>query len=65
LCAAWARTILLTCAPWLKDLAWPTAPGAILAIEHGHKAKTAHPEAVDTVRAVARRWGDAAWRLVS
>ena len=35
-----------------------------LGIEHGHEAKTAHHEAVDAVRAVARRRGDAAWRLV-
>ena len=35
-----------------------------LGIEHGHEAKTAHHEAVDAVRAVARRQGDAAWRLV-
>ena len=36
-----------------------------LGIEHGHEARTAHQEAVDAVRAVARRQGDAAWRLVS
>ena len=35
-----------------------------LGIGHGHEAKTAHHEAVDAVRAVARRQGDAAWRLV-
>ena len=35
-----------------------------LGIEHGHEAKTAHQEAVDAVRAVARRRGNAAWRLV-
>jgi len=35
-----------------------------LGIEHGHEAKTAHHEAVDAVRAVARRRGEAAWRLV-
>jgi len=35
-----------------------------LGIEHGHEAKTAHHEAVDAVRAVARRQGDGAWRLV-
>ncbi|MBG6078198.1 tyrosine-type recombinase/integrase [Polaromonas sp. CG_9.11] len=35
-----------------------------LGIAHGHEAKTAHQEAVDAVRAVARRQGDAAWRLV-
>ena len=35
-----------------------------LGIEHGHEAKTAHPEAVDAVRAVARRRGESAWRLV-
>ncbi|MDB5623672.1 MAG: phage integrase family protein [Devosia sp.] len=61
---AWARTTLPTYAPVPKGLAWATAPGAILGIEHGHEAKTAHPEAVDAVRAVARRQGDAVWRLV-
>ncbi|MDB5931518.1 MAG: phage integrase family protein, partial [Polaromonas sp.] len=35
-----------------------------LGIEHGHEAVTAHQEAVDAVRAVARRRGEAAWRLV-
>ena len=35
-----------------------------LGIEHGHEAKTAHQEAVDAVRAVARRRGESAWRLV-
>ena len=35
-----------------------------LGIEHGHEAKTAHQEAVDAVRAVARRRGEPAWRLV-
>ena len=35
-----------------------------LGIEHGHEARTAHQEAVDAVRAVARRRGESAWRLV-
>ena len=35
-----------------------------LGTQHGHEAKTAHQEAVDAVRAVARRRGEAAWRLV-
>ena len=35
-----------------------------LGIEHGHEARTAHQEAVDTVRAVARRRDESAWRLV-
>ena len=35
-----------------------------LGIEHGHEAVTAHQEAVDAVRAVARRRGESAWRLV-
>ena len=35
-----------------------------LGIEHGHEAKTARQEAVDAVRAVARRRGESAWRLV-
>ena len=35
-----------------------------LGIAHGHEAKTAHHEAVDAVRAVARRRGEPAWRLV-
>ena len=35
-----------------------------LGITHGHEAKTAHHEAVDAVRAVARRHGESAWRLI-
>ena len=35
-----------------------------LGIAHGHEARTAHQEAVDAVRAVARRRGESAWRLV-
>ena len=35
-----------------------------LGVEHGHQARTAHREAVDAVRAVARRRGDSAWRLI-
>ena len=35
-----------------------------LGITHGHEARTAHQEVVDAVRAVARRQGDIAWRLV-
>ena len=35
-----------------------------LGIEHGHEAKTAHQEAIDAVRGVARRRGESAWRLV-
>ncbi len=35
-----------------------------LGTQHGHEAKTAHQEAVDAVRAVARRRGESAWRLV-
>ena len=35
-----------------------------LGVEHGHEAVTAHRQAVDAVQAVARRQGDAAWRLV-
>src|SRR5665647_3596219 len=35
-----------------------------LGIEHGHQAKTAHQQAVDAVRAIARRRGDPAWRLI-
>ena len=35
-----------------------------LGIEHGHEAKTAHHEAVDAVRAVARRRGESGWRLI-
>ena len=31
-----------------------------LGIEHGHEAKAAHQEAVDAVRAVARRRGESA-----
>ena len=52
---------LRACAEGLEvvDCAW-----RYLGIAHGHEAKTAHQEAVDAVRAVARRQGDAAWRLV-
>ena len=35
-----------------------------LGTQHGHEARAAHQEAVDAVRAVARRKGDVAWRLV-
>lgn len=35
-----------------------------LGIEHGLEATTAHRQAVDRVRALARRRGDAAWRLI-
>ena len=35
-----------------------------LGTQHGHEAITAHHEAVDAVRSVARRRGEAAWRLV-
>ena len=35
-----------------------------LGTQHGHEAITAHRQAVDAVRAVARRQGDGAWRLV-
>ena len=35
-----------------------------LGVEHGHQARTAHQQTVDAVRAVARRRGDAAWRLI-
>ena len=35
-----------------------------LGIEHGHEARTAHQQAVDAVRAVARRRGQSAWRLI-
>jgi len=35
-----------------------------LGVAHGHEALTAHQEAVDAVRAVARRRAEPAWRLV-
>jgi integrase len=35
-----------------------------LGIPHGHAAKSAHHETVDAVRAVARRYNMAAWRLI-
>ena len=35
-----------------------------LGTQHGHEARAAHQEAVDAVRAVARRRGEPAWRLV-
>jgi integrase len=35
-----------------------------LGIEHGNEARAAHQQAVDAVRAVARRRGEAAWRLI-
>ena len=35
-----------------------------LGIPHGHVAKSAHHETVDAVRAVARRYNMAAWRLI-
>lgn len=35
-----------------------------LGVEHGHEAGAAHRRLVDQVRALARRTGDSAWRLV-
>lgn len=35
-----------------------------LAVEHGHQAKVAHQQTRDAVRAVARRRGLSAWRLI-
>lgn len=35
-----------------------------LGIEHGHEAITAHRQTADQVRAIARRRGDPAWRLI-
>ena len=35
-----------------------------LGIEHGNETITAHRQTVDQVRAIARRRGDSAWRLI-
>lgn len=35
-----------------------------LGIEHGNEAITAHRQTVDQIRAIARRRGDSAWRLI-
>lgn len=35
-----------------------------LGIDHGHQAVTAHRQTVDAVRAIARRRGESAWRLI-
>ena len=35
-----------------------------LGIEHGHQAHSAHIETIDAVRAIARRRGESAWRLI-
>ncbi|MFC7411345.1 tyrosine-type recombinase/integrase [Hydrogenophaga atypica] len=35
-----------------------------LGIEHGHQAHSAHEETIDAVRAIARRRGESAWRLI-
>lgn len=35
-----------------------------LGVEHGHAAKNAHQQTVDAVRAIARRRGESAWRLI-
>lgn len=35
-----------------------------LSIEHGHQANSAHVETIDAVRAIARRRGESAWRLI-
>jgi site-specific recombinase XerD len=35
-----------------------------LGIEHGNQAKAAHDQVTDAVRAIARRRGDKAWRLI-
>lgn len=35
-----------------------------LGIEHGHQARTAHLQTVQSIRAIARRAGEGAWRLI-
>ena len=35
-----------------------------LGIEHGHQALSAHAQTIDAVRAIARRRGESAWRLI-
>ena len=35
-----------------------------LGIEHGHQARSAHLQTVERIRAVARRAGEAGWRLI-
>ena len=35
-----------------------------LGIEHGHQARTAHLQTVERIRAIARRAGEGAWRLI-
>ena len=35
-----------------------------LGIEHGHQARTAHLQTVESIRAIARRAGEGAWRLI-
>ena len=35
-----------------------------LGVEHGHQAKTAHRQVMDSVRSIARRQNDPAWRLI-
>ena len=35
-----------------------------LGIEHGHQARTAHLQTVEHIRAIARRAGEGAWRLI-
>ncbi|WP_349283222.1 tyrosine-type recombinase/integrase (plasmid) [Polaromonas hydrogenivorans] len=47
-----------------EGLALSDSARRYLGVEHGHEAVTAHRQAVDAVRAVARRRGESAWRLV-
>ena len=35
-----------------------------LGIEHGHQARAAHLQTVESIRAIARRTGEGAWRLI-
>ena len=35
-----------------------------LGIEHGHQARNAHFETVESIRAIARRAGEGGWRLI-
>lgn len=35
-----------------------------LGVEHGHQVQAAHTETIDAVRAIARRSGQSAWRLI-
>ncbi|MDQ3061186.1 MAG: site-specific integrase [Pseudomonadota bacterium] len=47
-----------------EGLGVPESARRYLGVEHGHQARAAHQQTLDAVRAVARRRGESAWRLI-